>query len=91
MRKYYFAKPRPNSDKSTTSSQIRDLSLSYLILFTLHHKQYNEHIQGSIQTKVSKLHYMWTNTIIYRANIMLKHGADLAKAAVSGATFSRKI
>jgi hypothetical protein len=55
----------PNSDISLSSCQKmwpKILKLSRLMRFWFQHRQCNEHIQGSIETKFSKLHWIWTNT-----------------------------
>jgi len=60
----------PNSDTGISSSQItwpRTLKMSDLIRIWRHHRQRNEHIQGSIDAKVTKRYLFWTNTRSYRA------------------------
>jgi len=58
------------SDTGITSSQITwpgTWKMSDLIRYWRHHGQRNEHIQGSIDAKVTKRHFVWTNGRRYRA------------------------
>ena len=59
----------PNSDIGTSNSQItwtKTLKLSDFMRLWRHHRKRKEHIQGSIETKVSERHYLWTDTTKYR-------------------------
>jgi len=52
-------------DISVTRNHItwpRTLKKSELMLFWRHHRQRKDHIKGSIETKISKRHYLWRNT-----------------------------
>lgn len=62
--------PKSDTQLSITSRQIKwskSLKVSDLMQSRSHLKQDFEHIQGFIETKVPKSHYLWTNTIRYRA------------------------